>query len=106
MPRDEEAGREALHVAEAPQVSIFFSIRSQSDEIRQHVARFKAHQQRLIKEREDFAARELKRMRASAFDTAPREEPPSQVLVGTGSNSGVAAGASRFTSGTNLLHRA
>jgi hypothetical protein len=27
-----------------------------------------AHQQRLIKEREDFAGRELKRMRASAFN--------------------------------------
>jgi hypothetical protein len=44
------------------------SIGSQRDEIAQHVATFKAHQQRLIKQREGFAARELRRMRASAFD--------------------------------------
>jgi len=34
-------------------------------EIRQRVANFKAHQQHLMREREDHAAAELKRMRAS-----------------------------------------
>ena len=63
-----EAVREALDIVQSPQASRVISIGSQGDEIRQHVAKFKAHQQRLIKEREDFAARELKRMRASAFD--------------------------------------
>ena len=51
------------------------SIRSQKDEIAQHVAKFKAHQQRLIKQREDFAARELTRMRASAFNQKYRGVP-------------------------------
>ena len=63
-----EAVRETLDIVQSPQASRVISIGSQGDEIRQHVAKFKAHQQRLIKEREDFAARELKRMRASAFD--------------------------------------
>jgi hypothetical protein len=38
---------------------------SERDEIRHRVANFKAHQQRFIREREDYAASELKRMRAS-----------------------------------------
>jgi hypothetical protein len=41
------------------------------DEIRQRVANFKAHQQRFIRERKDYAASEWKRMIASQgrFDT-------------------------------------
>jgi hypothetical protein len=35
---------------------------SEREEIRQRVANFKAHQQRLIREREDFAASEWNRM--------------------------------------------
>jgi hypothetical protein len=54
--------------SETTQASRVASIGSQRDEIAQHVATFKAHQQRLIKQREGFAARELTRMRASAFD--------------------------------------
>jgi hypothetical protein len=38
---------------------------SERDEIKQRVANFKAHQQRFMREREDHAAAELKRMRAS-----------------------------------------
>ena len=38
---------------------------SEREEIRQRVANFKAHQQRLIREREDFAASEWNRMLAS-----------------------------------------
>jgi hypothetical protein len=38
---------------------------SERDEVRQRVANFKAHQQRFMREREDHAAAELKRMRAS-----------------------------------------
>lgn len=51
------------------------SIGSQRDEIGQHVAKFRTHQQRLIKEREDFAARAVIRMRASAFDHRFRHLP-------------------------------
>jgi hypothetical protein len=36
---------------------------SERDEIRQRVANFKAHQKRFMREREDHAAAELKRMR-------------------------------------------
>jgi hypothetical protein len=36
---------------------------SEREEIRQRVAAFKTHQQRFIREREDHAAAELKRMR-------------------------------------------
>jgi hypothetical protein len=54
--------------SEITRASRVVSIGSQKDEIAEHVAKFKAHQQRLIKQREDFAARELTRMRASAFD--------------------------------------
>jgi hypothetical protein len=36
---------------------------SERDEIRQRVANFKAHQERFAREREDFAASLLKRMR-------------------------------------------
>jgi hypothetical protein len=35
---------------------------SERDEIRQCVANFKAHQERFAREREDFAASQLKRM--------------------------------------------
>ena len=44
---------------------------SEREEIRQRVANFKAHQRRLIREREDYAASEWKRMLASQgrFDT-------------------------------------
>ena len=35
---------------------------SECDEIRQHVLNFKAHQERLIREREDFATSLLNRM--------------------------------------------
>jgi len=38
---------------------------SEREEIRQRVANFKAHQQRFISEREDYAASESKRMLAS-----------------------------------------
>jgi hypothetical protein len=38
---------------------------SERDEIGQRIANFKAHQQRFMREREDHAAAELKRMRAS-----------------------------------------
>ena len=38
---------------------------SERDEIRQRVANFKAHQQRLIQERKGYAASEWKRMLAS-----------------------------------------
>jgi hypothetical protein len=38
---------------------------SEREEIRQRVANFKAHQQRFLREREDFVAAEWKRMRAS-----------------------------------------
>jgi hypothetical protein len=38
---------------------------SEREEIGQRVANFKAHQQRFLKEREDFVATEWKRMRAS-----------------------------------------
>ena len=60
---------------EPTQASRVVSIRSQRDEIEQHVGKFKAHQQRLIKEREDFAAQELGRMRATAFDQRFRNLP-------------------------------
>jgi hypothetical protein len=38
---------------------------SEREEIGHRVANFKAHQQRFIREREDYAASEFKRMRAS-----------------------------------------
>jgi len=38
---------------------------SEREEIGYRVANFKAHQQRFIREREDYAASELKRMQAS-----------------------------------------
>ena len=41
---------------------------SERDEIKQRVANFKAHQQRFMREREDHAAAELKRMRDRPFD--------------------------------------
>jgi|SRR6476661_670429 hypothetical protein len=37
-------------------------IGSQRDEIERHVAKFKAHQQRIAQEREDYAESELRRM--------------------------------------------
>jgi len=40
-------------------------IDSEREEIRRRVANFKVHQQRLIKEREDYAASEWERMLAS-----------------------------------------
>jgi hypothetical protein len=40
-------------------------IDSEREEIRQRVANFKVHQQRLIKERKDYAASEWERMLAS-----------------------------------------
>jgi hypothetical protein len=39
--------------------------KSERQEIGERVANFKAHQQRLMREREDYAASEWKRMRAS-----------------------------------------
>ncbi len=44
---------------------------SEREEIRQRVANFKAHQQRFMREREDYVASEWKRMIASQgrFDT-------------------------------------
>jgi hypothetical protein len=60
---------------EPTQASRVVSIGSQRDEIEQHVGKFKAHQQRLIKQREDFAVQELRRMRASAFDQRFRNLP-------------------------------
>jgi hypothetical protein len=39
--------------------------RSEREEIEQRVAKFKAHQQRFIRERQDYAASELRRMLAS-----------------------------------------
>jgi hypothetical protein len=69
-------GIEVATFAEPIQVlSGVVSIGSQRDEIGQHVAKFKVHQQRLIKEREDFDARELTRKRASAFDRRFRKLP-------------------------------
>jgi hypothetical protein len=46
-------------------------IESEREEIRQRVANFKAHQQRFMREREDYVASEWKRMIASQgrFDT-------------------------------------
>ena len=38
---------------------------SEREEIRQRVANFKTHQQRFLREREDFVVSEWKRMRAS-----------------------------------------
>ena len=40
-------------------------LESEREEIRQRVANFKAHQQRFIRERKDYAASEWKRMIAS-----------------------------------------
>ena len=40
-------------------------IESEREEIRDRVAKFKAHQQRFIREREDYAASQFKRMLAS-----------------------------------------
>jgi hypothetical protein len=40
-------------------------MQSEREEIRQRVANFRAHQQRLIREREDYAASEWNRMLAS-----------------------------------------
>ncbi len=40
-------------------------INSEREEIGRRVANFKAHQQRFMREREDYAASEFKRMRAS-----------------------------------------
>jgi hypothetical protein len=37
-------------------------IKSEREEIRQRVANFRAHQERFMREREDYAAAELKRM--------------------------------------------
>jgi hypothetical protein len=45
------------------------------EEIEQRVAKFKAHQQRLIRERADFAASEWKRLRASQ-PSAEEHGPP------------------------------
>ena len=39
---------------------------SERDEIRQRVANFKAHQERFAREREDFVASQLKRMRGQS----------------------------------------
>jgi hypothetical protein len=72
---DPDATGLADQVVVPTQASRVILIGSQRDEIGHHVAKFKAHQQRLIKEREDFAARELKRMRASAFDQRFRHLP-------------------------------
>ncbi|MDB5607508.1 MAG: hypothetical protein JWP25_4408 [Bradyrhizobium sp.] len=40
---------------------------SERDEIGRHIANFKAHQQRFKREREDYAASELKRMLARRY---------------------------------------
>jgi|GraSoi_2013_60cm_1033757.scaffolds.fasta_scaffold132334_1 hypothetical protein len=42
-----------------------WATRSEREQIVERVANFKAHQQRLMREREDYAAAELARMRAS-----------------------------------------
>jgi hypothetical protein len=42
--------------------------KSEREEIRRRVANFKAHQERFMREREDHAAAELKRMRDRLFD--------------------------------------
>ena len=48
------------------------------EDIRQHVANFKAHQQRLVREREDYARSTLMRMQASQGAVADdcRTHPP------------------------------
>ena len=46
------------------------------EEIEQRVAKFKAHQQRLIRERGDFAASEWKRLRASQPSAEEHHGPP------------------------------
>ena len=46
------------------------------EEIEQRVAKFKAHQQRLIREREDFAASEWKRVRAAQPSAEELHVPP------------------------------
>ena len=51
----------------------------QREEIRQRVANFKAHQQRLVREREDYARSTLMRMQASlgaVADERCRTHPP------------------------------
>jgi hypothetical protein len=50
-------------------------IESERDLIRQRVANFKAHQQRLTREREDYVASEWKRMIASKSATPPTKGP-------------------------------
>ena len=48
---------------------------SERDEIRQRVANFKAHQQRFIRERKDYAAPEWKRMLASQSEAKKLDTP-------------------------------
>jgi hypothetical protein len=45
--------------------------KSEREEIGRRVANFKAHQQRFLREREDFVASEWKRMRAALRPQAP-----------------------------------
>jgi hypothetical protein len=67
---------------EPTQPSRVVSIGSLREGIAEHVAKFKTHQQRLIKEREDLAARELRRMRACAFDQRFRHLPAPVLTTG------------------------
>ena len=52
-------------IVEPNRISAVKGIESEREEIRQRVANFKAHQQRFMREREDYAASEWKRMFAS-----------------------------------------
>ena len=53
-------------VVEPNRTSSLDWMKSEREEIGQRVANFKAHQQRFIREREDYAASEFKRMLASS----------------------------------------
>jgi hypothetical protein len=52
-------------IVEPNRIPAVKGIESEREEIRQRVANFKAHQQRFIRERKDYAASEWKRMLAS-----------------------------------------
>jgi hypothetical protein len=55
----ESATPPAIEVGRLPPVSL---PKSERDEIRQRVSNFKAHQERVAREREEYAASQLKRM--------------------------------------------
>jgi hypothetical protein len=54
-----------LTIDERNRIPLVKGIESEREEIRQRVANFKAHQQRFIREREDYASSEWKRILAS-----------------------------------------